>query len=364
TTYDVQVTGRGNVPSGAGAVVLNVTAAKPASGPLSDGYLMVFPTGARPAQDTSNLNFAATDVAVPNLVVAPVGTGGKVSVFNKYGNTEVIFDVMGWFPAGGAVNRMTPARILDTRSDQTGVVDDFNAALGPNGTYDVQVAGRGGLPTVGVGAVILNVTAVKPASGPLAEGYLMVFPTGNRPAQDTSNLNFSGTDMAIPNLVIAPVGANGKVSVFNKYGNTEVIFDVMGWFPAGGVFHPVTPARVLDTRADQTGVIDDYNAPLGPDGIDDVLVHTRGGVPNTAGAVILNVTAVKPASGPLSPGYLMVFPTGNRPASDTSNVNFFPGDLAVPNAVISPIGSGGRVSVLNKYGTTEVIFDVMGYFPA
>ncbi|MBA3653176.1 MAG: hypothetical protein H0W70_03165, partial [Actinobacteria bacterium] len=29
-------------------------------------------------------------------------------------------------------------------------------------------------------------------------------------------------------------------------------------------FHPLTPARILDTRSDQTSVVDDFNAPLGP----------------------------------------------------------------------------------------------------
>ena len=47
------------------------------------------------------------------------------------------------------------------------------------------MTGRGGLPATGVGAVVLNVTA----TGPTAQGYLTVYPTGGtRPT--ASNLNF------------------------------------------------------------------------------------------------------------------------------------------------------------------------------
>jgi hypothetical protein len=36
---------------------------------------------------------------VPNLVVAKVGAGGKVSLYNNAGSTHLVADVMGWFPA-------------------------------------------------------------------------------------------------------------------------------------------------------------------------------------------------------------------------------------------------------------------------
>lgn len=58
----------------------------------------MFPTGeARP--NASNLCHNAGQV-VPNLVVAKVGAGGAVSIFNDAGSTDVIADVAGWFDAG------------------------------------------------------------------------------------------------------------------------------------------------------------------------------------------------------------------------------------------------------------------------
>ena len=73
-------------------MVLNVTAA---DSPGPDSYLTVYPTGTdRPL--ASNLNFVAGQT-VPNLVIARIGTGGKVTIYNNLGSTVVVADVQGWF---------------------------------------------------------------------------------------------------------------------------------------------------------------------------------------------------------------------------------------------------------------------------
>ena len=115
---------------------------------------------------------------------------------------------------------LAPARILDTRTGIGGIA----AKVGPGATVDATVTGTGGVPAGGVGAVVLNVTVTEPSSA----GFLTVFPSG-QPRPTASNLNFvPGQD--VPNLVVAKVGAGGKVSVFNSVGTTHVIFDVVGWF--------------------------------------------------------------------------------------------------------------------------------------
>src|SRR5207248_787505 len=127
----------------------------------------------------------------------------------------------------------------------TTAVDTTKGALGPGASYDIVVAGAGRPAPAGAVAAVINVTAVNPT----ADGYLELYPTGSPPASPTSNLNFVAHQAPVPNLVIAPIGAGGKVTVFNKSGNTDVIFDVMGYFPAGAQYAPVTPVRLLDTRA-------------------------------------------------------------------------------------------------------------------
>jgi len=71
----------------------------------------------------------------------------------------------------GAVVSVTPARVADSRVNQ-----QIIGAVPASGTATVQVTGHGGLPGVGVAAVVLNVTVVAPQ----APGYVTVWPTGSR----------------------------------------------------------------------------------------------------------------------------------------------------------------------------------------
>ena len=346
-TVSLQVDGAGGIPaSGVAAVVLNVTVTQPADG----GYLTVYPDGgSRPT--TSALNFSAGET-VPNLVIAPVGADGKVDFFNgSSGTVQVLADVSGWFASGtagaGGLTPLTPSRILDTRSNL--------GATGPvasGGTVSLQVDGAGGIPASGVAAVVLNVTVTQPADG----GYLTVYPDGgSRPT--TSALNFSAGE-TVPNLVIAPVGADGKVDFFNgSSGTVQVLADVSGWFASGtagaGGLTPLTPSRILDTRSNLGAT-----GPVASGGTVSLQVDGAGGIPASGvAAVVLNVTVTQPADG----GYLTVYPDGgSRPT--TSALNFSAGET-VPNLVIAPVGADGKVDFFNgSSGTVQVLADVSGWF--
>ena len=45
---------------------------------------------------SSNLNFSAGQVTA-NLVVVPLGPDGRVSMYNAFGSTHVIADVVGYY---------------------------------------------------------------------------------------------------------------------------------------------------------------------------------------------------------------------------------------------------------------------------
>jgi hypothetical protein len=151
-----------------------------------------------------------------------------VAFFNSSGSTQLIADVAGWFPTASELTPMVPARLLDTRPGMSTVDGQFagGGAVGAASTLNFTVAGRAGIPSTGVGAVVLNVIAVAPS----AAGYLTVWPTGSS-LPYASNLNFM-PGAVVQNLVIAQIGANGQVAVFNSTGSTNVVADVVGWFSA------------------------------------------------------------------------------------------------------------------------------------
>ncbi|MBI4883513.1 MAG: CAP domain-containing protein [Actinobacteria bacterium] len=215
------VLGRGGVPpSGVAAVVLNVTVAAP----TADSYLTVYPTGtARP--NASTLNFTAGQT-IANMVIAPVGVGGWISLFHESGSTHLIVDVLGWFAVGADYTGFAPARLLDTRPG-TATTDGLHRAsefVGQNCMIDLPVLGRGGVPASGVGAVTVNVTVTQPSTG----SFVTAYPSGS-PRPISSNLNFAG-GRTVANLVVVPVGSNGRISLYNYTGQAQVIVDVLGWF--------------------------------------------------------------------------------------------------------------------------------------
>jgi uncharacterized delta-60 repeat protein len=92
-TLQLQLSSRGGVPAaGVAVVVLTVSVTQPGAG----GRLTVFPTG-QPRPIPSNLHFSQAQT-IANLVLAKLGTGGKVSIHNgSPAATHVIADVAGWF---------------------------------------------------------------------------------------------------------------------------------------------------------------------------------------------------------------------------------------------------------------------------
>ena len=352
TPIEFTVTGQGGVPAtGVGAVSLNVTAVN-TEAPNEGGYVTVYPCGTRP--NASNLNFTSNQI-IPNAVIAPVSANGKVC-FYVYGKAHLLADVNGWLPNGAAFTAVSPARLFDTRDGSGSVaVGKVGDGLGGGTPIEFTVTGQGGVPATGVGAVSLNVTAVN-TEAPNEGGYVTVYPCGTRP--NASNLNFTSNQI-IPNAVIAPVSANGKVC-FYVYGKAHLLADVNGWFAESQGANSVTPARLFDTRDGSGGV----NASKVGDGLGggtpiEFTVTGQGGVPATGvGAVSLNVTAVN-TEAPNEGGYVTVYPCGTRP--NASNLNFTSNQI-IPNAVIAPVSANGKVCFY-VYGKAHLLADVNGWYP-
>ena len=343
--------GRGGVPvSGVAAVVLNVAV----TAPTRAGFVSVYgDETTRPG--TSNLNSVKAQT-VPNLVIAPVGANGKVDLYNSSdGPIQLLADVSGYYLSGppliaGAFGSLPPFRLLDTRS---GVGAD-KVAVAAHGTVHLQVTGRGGVPVSGVSAVVLNVTVTAPTRA----GFVSVYgDETTRPG--TSNLNFV-KGQTVPNLVIAPVGANGKVDLYNNSdGPIQLVADVSGYNLSGaptaaGAFESLAPWRLLDTRS---GVGATHVA-VRAGGTVALQVTGAGGVPvPKVLAVVLNVTVIAPTRS----GQVIVFGDGSA-LPGTPNLNFVVGQ-SVPNLVIAPVGANGKVDLYNRSaGTVQLVADVSGYY--
>jgi glucose/arabinose dehydrogenase len=123
-------------------------------------------------------------------------------------------------------------------------------------------------------------------------------------------------------------------------------------------FVPLTPARLTDTRPGQTTVDGKFAAGgIQPGGSTlELTVAGRGNVAAGASAVSLNVTATDATTA----GFVTVYPCGaTQPTA--SNLNFTAGSL-VPNAVVSKIGTDGKVCIFVNVAT-QLVVDVSGYFP-
>ena len=344
------VDGHGGVPaSGVSAVVLNVTVTQPTTA----GHITVYPDGTG-LPLAANLNFVAGQT-IPNLVVAEVGANGNVDLNNgSTGTVQLIADVSGWFAGGGsaangAFTPVTPDRLLDTR----GGIGAPKATVAPGASLVLDVDGQGGIPASGVSAVVLNVTVTQPTTA----GHITLYPDGTA-LPLAANLNFVA-GQTIPNLVVAPVGADGRVDLNNgSTGTVQLIADVSGYFSgtgsSSGSFTPLTPTRLLDTR----GGIGAPKATVAPGASLVLAVDGHGGVPASGvSAVVLNVTVTQPTTA----GHITVYPDGTG-LPLAANLNFVAGQT-IPNLVVAPVGANGRVDLNNgSTGTVQLIADVSGYF--
>ena len=412
---DLKVTGVGGVPAtGVTAVTLNVTV----TDPQSSGYVQVLPTGSGAAGKSSNINVYGLGQTAANVVTVPVGTGGKVSLYDVAGG-HLIADVQGYFVQTGATSdgryvAVTPTRLLDSR-DRTGMASlaptnpgdvkncsDFGSwsdantwfwkyfpsfgdvakldgnndripceSLPGNPGHVVQVPGPDPFPMPRAGATIkLQVTGrggvptagvssvalTVTATGSAAAGYVQVVPTaGSTALGSTSNVNVTGPGQTVANLVIVPLGTGGTVQLYNSSG-TDIIADVVGYFTNASAASSDAGLFVPLTPG---RLADTRSGAIASAGSETTLTPAgRAGLPTSdMSAIFLNVTA----TGTTGAGYLQVFPTGRGTRGASSSVNYTGAGQTVATAAVAGLGNAGKLSVYTPT-QTHVILDVAGYF--
>lgn len=228
TPLSVQVAGIADIPLSAVAAVVNITVADSSGG----GYVTVYPASSTPPV-SSNVNFTKGEL-ISNRAVVGLSPSGKIDIISNT-STDVIVDIAGYYSASGSsYNPLLPARIADSRCDTTSPpsycpsenLPSTNMsffALGPGSQENLTVAGIDSVP-LSATAVVLNVTVTSTTRA----SYLTLWPSGT-PRPVASDLNWQpGTTIA--NLVVADVGKNGQVSLYNNGGSTEVIVDIEGYY--------------------------------------------------------------------------------------------------------------------------------------
>jgi len=334
----VGVTSQPGVPSAAVAAVLTVTAVSRGAG---GNFVTVFPAG-EPMPDTSSLNMSPFDGAVANLVTIKLGGGGVELI--SFVDCDLVVDLIGVYrptttpvDSGRLVAFPSAFRALDTRS-------------GPQpGLGSISQVNLRGLVPDDATAVVGTLTAVT-ASSP---GYVTAFPRGSG-VPDTSNLNVGAAETRAVG-VITRLGSGGGggvgVDLYNFCG-AHLLFDVVGYMtgPSGGsssegLFVPITPIRMLDSRRDKMrswhGGTKQFSLPAP--------INTR------AQAIAMNLTA----GNTVDAGYFTLY-AAQTPRREVSNLNVAGSGQTVANHAICRISTAGVACF--SYGAAHIICDVMGWY--
>ncbi|MBR7831716.1 PKD domain-containing protein [Actinospica durhamensis] len=203
-----------SVPTGATAIVLNVTAVAPSKA----GVISVFPDGTTP--NASNLNFPASE-NLPNLVIVAVPADRTIDFKNGgSGAVDILGDLDGYF-SDSATSKFVPyypTRLFDTRK--------YGGALDPFYYESYTMAYALQVPVAALTASLYNVTV----TAPTASGYVSVVPDPIKNLPSVSNLNFS-KGQTIANGVLAPM-TNGVQDYLNgsPSGSIQLISDFFGYF--------------------------------------------------------------------------------------------------------------------------------------
>jgi hypothetical protein len=264
----------------------------------------------------------------------------------------------------------TPTRFLDTRSNN-------GLPLKAGSTTSVQITTRAGIPATGVSAVVFNLTAV----GTTASGFFTTYPSG-KPRPTTSSINFP-RGWTGANMVTLPVGADGKINLFNSGGTAHALVDVLGWYAKddsvrvaprgmGSQFRSTAEGdavRLYDSRKDPAN----GNLPFASGDFLD-LTDTWGSVAEATAVKAYAITVTATAA--TGSGVFTAWAGGAVPKPLASAVNYQKG-ITAPNMVIVPAGhfdaanpdllaanqTGFRVIDAGS-GTVHMLVDLVGYYVA
>ncbi|HEV2888553.1 MAG TPA: hypothetical protein VGX49_16705, partial [Jatrophihabitans sp.] len=342
------VTGRGGIPAGAAAVILNLTVLRPATA----GSIAVFP-GDTAWNGAASVTFAAA-LSKQSMVTAKLGADGTLSVRNNIASTiQVIGDAAGYYTGGtpstpGAFRAIAFQRAFDTRQSHP---------LAAGSVTRMAIAGHGAVPATGVAAVLANLTVLTPSR----TGSVSTW-ASNAAWDGSASVSFAAGRTEQDVLSVA-LGSDGTALIRNNTGVAlQVVLDLIGYYLAGtptgyGAYQPITPTRVFDDRPGA------FNDPLQPgqavpvrpvlDQRSRVNRVPEWGVP----AVVVRFTVLTPARA----GSLSIF-RGDRAWNGSTTISFGAG-ATVQQQLTTVLGLNGVFQLqYNGAGSVSVVADVLGYY--
>jgi hypothetical protein len=372
--FDLTVLGRGALPPASVAPlaeVLTITVANP----TESGTLAVWGSGDPVAQPS--INFVAHQ-NIATTVIVHASSAGRVRLRMRgatVGSARIIVDQVGWYSSTGYNGSFTggdprgwrtiplanPTRVLDTRNGARA-----DTPLGPQADQVVTIRGVHGIASTAVvvpndSSVVGAVLAVTAWSA-TAPTRLTVFPSAAVGVVVPVHV-YTAPRQIRSNLVIVPVGPDGKVHLYNAAGSTNVTVDVLAYLRTPGVETTrvgrvvplAVPFRAFDTRQPAFGKV-----PLGPGQSEDWSFAAFVSSVKIGGTWVGKQVALL---GTLTNTSLTrQYPT--RPIG-TGALTIYPSTQARPSAtsLVSVEGAPTSGPVLVRYGTNSVarVFNQAGY---
>lgn len=196
-------------------------------------------SGATP--ETANINVPG-GVVRSALAIVPVGTDGKIHIFNRAGATHVTVDLMGYLiknqdPStrkGRIVPLVSPFRVLDTRVEEHG-----EAPLAPGNAEewnfedfveDVRIGSDPVGDQLGLLGNLTGAELIRQYPTAATSSYLVGYPstdTGDKPL--VANLTMRDGDV-VPNMAMLQYGETEdgpyRVTFYNRAGHMHYVLDV------------------------------------------------------------------------------------------------------------------------------------------
>ena len=273
-----------------------------------------------------------------------------------HGNNYIALVVGVTDPAGPqsmvVLNR--PCTIYDTTiataPDLSGPVGSSLRTIQVDGALPT---GQGGAPNcipAEASAAVVTVATIDPG-GP---GNLRMAPGGQSPRGGI--VNYAGNGLNNANTVTMPLSSSGQVSLQANGAPTGVRLSVIAYLSPQGtlVYAPITPCAAADSRADQ-GAGGDHLGPfdaqseipaidvVGSFPVDQGGGNTTCGVPASAGAVMINLVAVRPQGGFGGTGYISSSSSSEEPREPITAFSELP--LNNATALIVPLDQEGTIRV-------------------